>query len=100
MANYPKAPRSFHSFPYASLYDFPQIEKHGGLLILFVFKRIFVQLRKVKKLRQCHIEGNGNLMQGFYPWISGDAANDIIQCGLLNVAHASQFIDGKIPLLA
>ena len=65
-----------------------------------VLKRVFIQLFKIKKLCQCHIECQCDLVKCFYTRILCQTTNDIIQSRLLNITHCSKFIDRNATLFA
>ena len=75
---------------------------HGVLLLVFliVLEGVFVQIRKIQEFGQGHVEGQSDLVQRFYSGILGETTNDIIQSGLLDVAHGGEFVYGNAALFA
>ena len=71
-----------------------------SILVGIVLKGIGIQLLKIQKFRQSHIEGQGNFVQRLDPGILGQAPDNIVQGGLLHVAHGGQLVDGQSPFLA
>ena len=72
----------------------------GRLFIVAVVKRVVVQFIEVKKFGQGHIKGKGNFVQCLDSRIFRESAHDVVQGGLLNIAHSGKFINGDMPILA
>ncbi len=76
------------------------IEGEKVLFIIAFIKGIVVQFIEVKKFGQGHIKGKGNFVQRLDSGIFRESAHDVVQGGLLNIAHSGKFINGNMPLLA
>ena len=68
----------------------------GSVLVLPV-KFIVIELGEIEKFSQGHVKGKGDFVQGFYPWIFGQAPDDVVQRGLPDIAHGSQAVNGDVP---
>ena len=71
-----------------------------SLVLVLIVEGIVVQFLEIQKLRDGHIEGNGDLVERHDSGILGQAAHDVVDGGLVNAAHCGELVDGDPALLA
>ena len=59
----------------------------------------FIQLAETQKFAQRHVEADGDVMQRRDAGVFCNATDDIVDRGLVESAHGSQFIAGDAPAL-
>jgi len=78
----------------------PRYMPHDLHFLLAVVKRKRVQFLKVQKLRKRHVQADGNMVQGLNTRVLGDPTHDVINCRLIEAAHACQLVICYASLLA
>ena len=64
-----------------------------------IVKGKFIQFAEIQKFGQRHVEADGDVMQRRDAGVFCDATDDIVDRGLVESAHGSQFIAGDSPAL-
>lgn len=79
---------------------YSKVGTSSSFLVNIVIKGIVVQLVKIQKFSQCHIECQSDLVKSFDSGILGKTTDDIVQGGLLYITHNCELVDRNSSILA